>query len=286
MSNEPKLIAYVVSDSIGQSAVSIARAALNKFSELEYVIKDYTFITEFVEIDKIVNELRNEEDITIVFHTFANQKMSEYLEKESKGICNDYYDILTPIVNRVGEVTGLKSNTTETDFQAPLDKEYFDRITALEFAVAHDDGKEPKGFLEADIVILGISRTSKTPLSIYLANNTNYKVANLPLMPESELPDEIWEVNPNRIIGLTNDVEVLSEIRKERMIAYGLDPETIYSDKVRIKEEIDYANELYNKLNCKIINVANKSIEETAGTIVNHLNEVGLYHIIKKPENK
>lgn len=286
MSNEPKLIAYVVSDSIGQSAVSIARAALNKFSELEYVIKDYTFITEFAEIDKIVNELKSEKDITIIFHTFANQNMSEYLEKSAKGVCNDYYDILTPIVNRVGEITGLKSNTAESDFQAPLDKEYFDRITALEFAVAHDDGKEPKGFLEADIVILGISRTSKTPLSIYLANNTNYKVANLPLMPESELPEEIWEVNPSRIIGLTNDVEVLSEIRKERMIAYGLDPETIYSDKIRIKEEINYADELYNKLNCKIINVANKSIEETAGTIVNHLNEKGLYHIIKKPENR
>ena len=133
---------------------------------------------------------------------------------------------------------------------------------------------------------MGISRTSKTPLSIYLANNTNYKVANLPLMPESELPEEIWEVNPSRIIGLTNDVEVLSEIRKERMIAYGLDPETVYSDKTRIKKEIDYANELYNKLNCRIINVANKSIEETAGTIVNYLNEEGLHHIIKKPENR
>src|SRR5699024_4603825 len=103
-------------------------------------------------------------------------------------------------------------------------------------------------------------------------------------MPESELPEEIWEVNPSRIIGLTNDVEVLSEIRKERMIAYGLDPETVYSDKTRIKKEIDYANELYNKLNCRIINVANKSIEETAGTIVNYLNEEGLHHIIKNPK--
>jgi len=285
MSNEAKLIAYVVSDSIGQSAVSIARAALNKFSKLEYVIKDYTFITEFSEIDKIINELERENETTVVFHTFANQRMSEYLEGKSKGICDDYYDILTPIVNRVGEVTGLKSSAASSNPQPALDDEYFDRITALEFAVAHDDGKEPKGFLEADIVILGISRTSKTPLSIYLANNTNYKVANLPLMPESELPEEIWEVNPKRIIGLTNDVEVLSEIRKERMIAYGLNPETIYSDKARIKKEIDYANELYKKLNCKIINVANKSIEETAGTIVNYLNEEGLYHIIKKPEN-
>jgi Uncharacterized protein conserved in bacteria len=281
MSDNAKLMAYVVSDSIGQSAVSIARAALNKFTGLEYIIKDYTFITDFSEIDKIITELDHEKETTVVFHTFANQKMAEYLEDAAKGICDDCYDILTPIVSRVGEVTGLKSNSASPEPQPALDEQYFDRITALEFAVAHDDGKEPKGFLEADIVILGISRTSKTPLSIYLANNTNYKVANLPLMPESELPEEIWEVDSRRIIGLTNDVEVLSEIRKERMIAYGLNPETIYSDKVRIKNEIDYANELYEELNCKIINVANKSIEETASMIMNYLNEEGLYHVIK-----
>lgn len=286
MSDNAKLIAYVVSDSIGQSAVSIARAALNKFSGLEYIIRDYSFISDFSEIDKIITELDNEEETTVVFHTFANQKMAEYLEEVAKGVCDDCYDILTPIVSRVGEVTGLKSNSANSKPQPPLDAQYFDRITALEFAVAHDDGKEPKGFLEADIVILGISRTSKTPLSIYLANNTNYKVANLPLMPEAELPEEIWEVDPRRIIGLTNDVEVLSEIRKERMIAYGLNPETIYSDKARIKNEIDYANKLYEKLKCKIINVANKSIEETAGLIMNYLNEEGLHRLNTNNQNR
>ena len=98
-------------------------------------------------------------------------------------------------------------------------------------------------------------------------------------MPESELPNEIWEVDPKRIIGLTNDVSVLSEIRKERMISYGLKPDTIYSNTERIQAEIDYANELYKKLNCKIINVASKSIEETAGNIINHLNEQGLVQV-------
>lgn len=284
MSQEAKLIAYVVSDSIGQSAVSIARAALTKFAGLQYIIKDYTFITEYSEIDKIIAELKNENEITVIFHTFANQNMAQYLEAEAKGVCDECYDILTPIVDRVGEVTGLKSDSATSEPQPKLDDQYFDRISALEFAVAHDDGKEPKGFLEADIVILGISRTSKTPLSIYLANNTNYKVANLPLMPESELPEEIWQVDSRRIIGLTNDVEVLSKIRKERMIAYGLNPDTIYSDKSRIRKEIEYADELYNKLDCKVINVTNKSIEETAGLIMNYLHEEGLYHIIKNKE--
>jgi len=285
MSKEAKLIAYVVSDSIGQSAVSIARAALTKFPGLQYTIKDYTFITEYSEIDKIIRELKNEDETTVIFHTFANQDMAQYLESEAQGVCDECYDILTPIVDRVGEVTGLKSNASNQEPQPKLDDQYFDRISALEFAVAHDDGKEPKGFLEADIVILGISRTSKTPLSIYLANNTNYKVANLPLMPESELPEEIWQVDSRRIIGLTNDVEVLSEIRKERMIAYGLNPDTIYSDKSRIQKEIEYADKLYDELNCKVINVTNKSIEETAGLIMNYLHEEGLYHIIKNKES-
>lgn len=280
MSDETKLIAYVVSDSIGQSAVSITRAALAKYPSLNYIIKDYTFVSEMSEIDKIINELDLDGENTVVFHTFAGEKMARYLEEEAKSIGIECYDILTPIVHRVGEITGLTSNSTGSNLQPALDDQYFNRISALEFAVAHDDGKEPKGFLEADIVILGISRTSKTPLSIYLANNTNYKVANLPLMPESILPEEIWEVDSKRIIGLTNDVEVLSEIRKERMIAYGLTPETIYSDKYRIRNEIDYANDLYKKLGSKVINVANKSIEETASIIMNHLNDEGLHHII------
>lgn len=101
-------------------------------------------------------------------------------------------------------------------------------------------------------------------------------MANLPLVPESDLPEEIWEVDPKRIIGLTNDVSILSEIRKERMIAYGMNPETFYSNTDRIEAEIYFAEKLYSELNCKMINVANKSIEETAGNIIAYLNDQGL----------
>ncbi|HLR91848.1 MAG TPA: kinase/pyrophosphorylase, partial [Atopostipes sp.] len=121
MSKEAKLIAYVVSDSIGQSAVSIARAALTKFPGLQYTIKDYTFITEYSEIDKIIRELKNEDETTVIFHTFANQDMAQYLESEAQGVCDECYDILTPIVDRVGEVTGLKSNASNQEPQPKLD---------------------------------------------------------------------------------------------------------------------------------------------------------------------
>ena len=276
MSDKNNLMVYIVSDAIGQSAVNIARSALSQFPELEYEIKDYTFISNLEEIDEIVAELKKEEIPSIVFHTFSDTKMSKYLDEESQEVCEESYDILTPIVSRIGKSTGMKPNMKSGVINRRLDTNYFERIEALEFAVNHDDGKEPLGYLEADIVILGISRTSKTPLSIFLANN-NFKVANLPLVPESELPDEIWEVDSKRIIGLTNDVSVLSKIRRERMISYGLDPDTIYSNTDRIQSEIDYADKLYNKIGCKVINVATKSIEETAGNIINYLNEEGKF---------
>ncbi|MDR4288103.1 kinase/pyrophosphorylase, partial [Bacillus thuringiensis] len=103
-------------------------------------------------------------------------------------------------------------------------QKYFDRISAMEFAVMYDDGKDPKGVLEADVVLLGVSRTSKTPLSLFLANK-NLKVPNLPLVPETHIQKEIYEIDPKKIIGLTNDPSVLKEIRRQRMIAYGLNPD-------------------------------------------------------------
>ena len=272
MTEVKKLMVYIVSDAIGQSAVNIARSALSQFPDLEYEIIDYTFISEFEELDEIINELRKEKSTPIVFHTFSNANMAKYLDKHMAEIDAISYDILNPVVDQISAIAEMKPNMKSGVLSRRLDANYFNRIESLEFAVNHDDGKDPKGFVEAEIVILGISRTSKTPLSIFLANNT-FKVANLPLVPESELPEEIWDVDPKRIIGLTNDISVLSEIRKERMIQYGLNPDTIYSNTDRIREEIEYANTLYDELNCKVINVASKSIEETAGIIISYLSE-------------
>ena len=140
----------------------------------------------------------------------------------------------------------------------------------MEFAVMYDDGKDPKGFLEADVVLLGVSRTSKTPLSLFLANK-NLKVANLPLVPQTHIPKEIYEINPKKIIGLTNDPSVLNEIRRQRMISYGLNPDTTYSNMDSINEELESAQKLYKKLGCYVINVSHRSIEETAALIMHHL---------------
>ena len=155
-------------------------------------------------------------------------------------------------------VPGLVHNLTDT---------YFDRIAAMEFAVTYDDGKDPAGLLKADIVILGVSRTSKTPLSLFLANR-NLRVANLPLSPQTQLPDELWQVDPKRIFGLTNKPSILRKIRQERMISYGLPADSAYSDTEKISEELAYAEKIYKKIGCLVIDVSNKSIEETATLIM------------------
>lgn len=280
MSEEDKIVAYIVSDSIGQSAVNLVRAGLSKFKGMNYKIKDYTFISSTTEIEKVIADLKSERN-PLVFNALINHEISEFLEEKLAENEIKFRNMIEPVISRVSSFTGLELEVNDDEENSHLDDRYFDRIDALEFAVQHDDGKEPKGFLEAEIVILGISRTSKTPLSIYLANN-NYKVANLPLMPESELPEEIFKVDNRRIFGLTNDVKVLSEIRKERMISYGLNPETTYSDENRIRQEIDYAEDLYNKLDCKKINVSNKSIEETAALIIGSLNENKLTEVVEE----
>ncbi|MFZ2484057.1 MAG: pyruvate, phosphate dikinase/phosphoenolpyruvate synthase regulator, partial [Streptococcus parauberis] len=148
-----------------------------------------------------------------------------------------------------------------------LDKEYFKRVEAIEFTVKYDDGKDPRAILAADLVLLGISRTSKTPLSMYLADK-HLKVVNIPLIPEIPIPKELYQINSRKIIGLTNSIERLGQVRKERLRAMGLSSSASYANMERIFEELTYAEDVMKKLNCPIINVSEKAIEETATIIL------------------
>ena len=151
-----------------------------------------------------------------------------------------------------------------------LDHDYFKRVEAVEFAVKYDDGKNPLGLLKADIVIIGVSRTSKTPLSMYLAHK-RIKVANVPLVPELAPPEELFKVPPYKIIGLLIDPFKLNEIRAERLKTMGLSDTAVYADMNRINEELTYAKGIMRRLHCQIINVSNRAIEETAGIILEYV---------------
>lgn len=254
---------FVISDSVGETARKVITAVCSQFPELEAKIHHFPFVRTQEALDKILSEANEQRGIIV--HTLVVDDLSSHTEV----FCQEHglrcYDILQTLVSDVAKITNLQP-TKRAGALHRLDDEYFNRISAIEFAVKYDDGKDPKGLLEADLVLLGVSRTSKTPLSMYLANK-NIKVANLPIMPEATIPEQLWEVNPKKIVGLTNDIDTLVNFRRERMIAYGLSSETPYSDIERIKKELKFAHDLYQDLGCYVINVAKRSIEETAQII-------------------
>lgn len=263
------IIIYTLSDSVGSNPINVAKSVISQFSDLECPIRNFPFIKSDKQLLNILY-LAKEKQAMVVFN-FANIKRVETLEKYCDEHQIFYYNLLTPLVNEISKRIGEAPNQI-AGANHQLDKEYFNRIKAMEFAVQYDDGQDSKGFLQADIVLLGISRTSKTPLSIYLANE-GFKVANLPLMPESKIPKEIYEVDTKRLIGLTNDKNILMSIRQERMRSYGLSDDSVYSNRDRIEKELEYADALYKELGCFTINVANKSIEETTAIIKDYLTQ-------------
>ncbi|SER75515.1 hypothetical protein SAMN04488559_10534 [Isobaculum melis] len=261
-------ILYVISDSAGETANKLIHAAMAQYPNVQMEIEHFPFIrTEGLLLD-ILRKAKQEN--AMVVHTLVIDDLSLIVNQfceEQQLFC---FDMLNPVVREIQRRTG-EIPTKKAGAMHQLNDNYFHRISAIEFAVKYDDGKNPKGFLEADIVLLGVSRTSKTPLSMFLANK-NLKVANLPLVPEAHIPDELWKVDPTKIVGLMNSPEVLNTIRRERMISYGLNPDTAYSDMTRIHEELDSAKALYDKIGCLVIDVSRKSIEETAAIILSSMN--------------
>ena len=188
---------------------------------------------------------------------------------------------MTDILNILIEKTG-KQPLGEAGRIRKMDESYFRRIAAIEFAVKYDDGKDPgRGIKEAELVLIGISRTSKTPLSMYLANR-NIKVANVPLVPEIPVPKEVYEIDSKKIIGLTNSPEVLNNVRTNRLKALGLSSNANYAKLDRILEELEYSEKVMKKIGCPVINVANKAIEETAGDILDIMKEKGIHKKIHR----
>lgn len=274
------LIIYAVSDSIGETAQQVAKAAISQFGlkSEEYDVRRYPFVSNKELLIELLNSAKK--DKAIFIYTLVDPALSkvakEFCEKE--GIFK--VDLMTDILNMLSEKTN-RSPKGEAGIIRKMDESYFRRIEAIEFAVKYDDGKDPRGVLKADLVLVGISRTSKTPLSMYLANR-NIKVANIPLVPEIPIPKEIFEIDPKKIIGLTNSPDVLNNVRQTRLKALGLSSNANYARLERILEELEYSDKVMNKLGCPVINVARKAIEETASDILQIMKEKGIYRIIHK----
>ncbi len=258
----------IISDSVGDTAFNLMKAAAAQYPDAEVNYRRYPFITTMEKLEKVFDELDSCEHM-LIGYTLVNSDLQLATIKFAREHGAKPVDIFSSVVDDIHAMTGLEPSG-QIGASHQLTKNYFDRISAMEFAVMYDDGKDPKGFLEADVVLLGVSRTSKTPLSLFLANK-NLKVANLPLVPQTHIPDEIYQIDPKKIIGLTNDPQVLNEIRVARLKSYGLDPETSYSNMDAINKELASAQALFTKLGCYVVNVVHRSIEETAALILRHL---------------
>ncbi|UUX34350.1 pyruvate, water dikinase regulatory protein [Fundicoccus culcitae] len=266
MKEQPTLHYYILSDSIGETAQKVANAAIAQFPDANTVLHKYIFISNIEDLDKILNEAVEIDGL--IFMTIANAVMANYVERfciKTGLIC---YNLIQPFTLEIQRRLGIQASW-KVGAQHELSEDYFKRVNAMEFCIAYDDGKDPSAIKEADIVLLGISRTSKTPLSMYLAMN-GFKVVNIPLIPEKELPEEIYQVSSKKIIGLTNDATVINRHREIRMESYGVS-QSRYSSMDRVNVELEYANQIYAELGCYVINVSERSIEETAGLIMQQL---------------
>lgn len=254
---------YILSDSIGETGESLLHAVASQFPFERLDTRRMPYIHSKEEIDEWVQEACERK--AAIAYTLVNPDLKQYLEEAAANQGVPCLDIMGPAMNFLTQITSLPPKN-EPGLIRKLDNAYFRRVEAIEFSVRYDDGKEPRGMLKADIVLLGVSRTSKTPLSMYLANR-GLKVANLPLVPEVPPPQELFQVPRENLIGLTINTESLNSIRKERLKTMGLDEASSYAQDLRILEELQYASGLFRRLRCPVINVSGRAIEETASII-------------------
>jgi len=257
-------VIYIISDALGETAEFVSRAAAAQFSGVRTKIRKVPYVQDEGHLDEIIDEAVN--DQAILVYTLVLPALRNYLEGRAKEKGLRTVDILGPLINMLSNETELEPSYTP-NVTHRLDEQYFRKVEAIEFAVKYDDGKDPRGVLYADVVLIGVSRTSKTPLSMYLAHK-GIKAANIPLVPEVSPPQELFTIPSQKVIGLTLKPNLLNQIRTERLKSLGLGATADYASLERIMQELEYAHEIMRKVGCPIIDATGKAVEETASKIL------------------
>lgn len=258
------MIVFVVSDSIGETAERVARAAASQFREQAFDFKRVPYAVSKDSLDEVITDALSSR--SLIVHTLVCPELREHLNRLASEHTIPCVDIMGPTLEAISRVS-KHAPRLQPGLVHQLDEEYYREIEAVEFAVKYDDGKDPRGLLRADAVLIGVSRTSKTPLSMYLAHR-GYRVANVPLVPEVSPPEELFMLPQERIIGLTICEQQLKHIREERLKVLGLQPNANYASDERIQEELDYARSIMKKLGCRVIDVTQRAVEETASQVM------------------
>lgn len=255
---------HLVSDSTGETLTTIAKAASVQYAQVRPIEHMHPLVRSTRQLKRVLQEI--EQAPGIVLYTLVNTELSGELERRCRELNTPCLAVLKPVMQAFESYLGAPQKPTIAG-QHVLDADYFKRIDALNFTMAHDDGRLPENLSEADIVLLGISRTSKTPTSIYLAQR-GYKTTNLPLVPSIDLPEKLTQPHTAFVVCLVASADRISEVRRNRAMLLSDRDLDDYVDKSRIAGEIAYTRRICAKNGWPVIDVTRRSIEETAATII------------------
>ena len=260
---------HLISDATGETINSVARAVLAQFSGVDVAEHMWPFTRSQRELDKVLAGI--EAHPGVVMFTLVNKALREALQNACRAMQLPCVSVLDQVIGVLSTHFGVESSG-QPGRQHALDSEYFARIDAIDFVLAHDDGQLAHDVERADVVLVGVSRTSKTPTCFYLANR-GIKAANVPIVPGMSLPPSLLEATRPLVVGLTNNPDRLVQVRRNRLLMLNQAESTDYIDLERVREEVAYARRLFAERRWPVIDVTRRSIEETAAAILRLYNE-------------
>ena len=257
---------FLISDSTGETIDRIFTALKAQFKDFSYKTQQFSFTRTENQISEILKEAKTKKN-AIILYTLVDQKLALFLNELSKKNSIPCFGVLGELIENFSKILNKQSLNIPSR-QHKLNEEYYERVEAIQFTMRHDDGNDVKDIEESDIILLGVSRTSKTPTSIYLANR-GYKTSNIPLVNENSIPEKIRK-NKKKIcvVGLTTDPERLIDLRKNRLRSLKENEKTDYTNLKKISEEVKAARKTFKKYKWPVIDVTRKSVEETAASII------------------
>lgn len=264
-----RLHLHLLSDSTGETLENIAKAALAQFDGVETIRHFWPMVRSETNLERILAEIA--QNPGLVLFTLVNSETRRMLEARCRALGLPAVAALDPVTDALSSLLGQTAKA-RPGRQHILDAAYFARVDAIQFTIAHDDGIGAEDWEDADLVLAGISRTSKTPTSIYLANR-GYKTANIPVVVESPPPESLYRLKNPLVVGLTTSADRLVQVRRNRLLSLNQAPETAYVDQDAVAREISFARRIFSDNGWPVIDVTRRSIEETAAAIINLVNE-------------
>ena len=263
---ETRFHLHLVSDSTGETVHSVARACLVQFEEAEAVEHIWSMVRTKMQMERVIHGI--EANPGVVLFTLVDEGLRAILQEGCRKLQIAAIPVLDPVLAVLASQLGRKSRGLPGQ-QHLLDSDYFRRIDAMTYALAHDDGQSAWGLNDADVVLVGVSRTSKTPTCMYLANR-GIKAANVPIVPGTPVPQELFALTRPLVVALTNDPERLIQVRRNRLQQLHQEQErpTEYTDSTAVREEVQQARRLFSERHWPVIDVTRRSIEETAAAIM------------------